>query len=967
MVQKLLKKKKKNKVELEAERLERERIEALEEQERLRMCEQARLESEQRALELRRRRASARASELRLLAKESDEEASYFSEKQWRMVAACEAARERKEWRAFADCSLVLATKRDMDVNTHLSEMYEALASTSELPLGLATKAVARLQKLATVISNLEVDAYSRADDKIVSQCQRSLARLRDAILSEIDCATVHTLQHADEAGQQDDTKKGEIYVTAIEVRLPDYGFWTRACPPSRISVKGNKGKWVSAATRTTLPSLVAPRGGDEIESHALSVDAGCGTNFPTSEKSNANGGTTGLCCASGGSGATRTPYSSFTMSNATKNETSAHIPLMRFDWEDDGVCADMCDLARLGSIRVGIWANLAQKSSRGPFKQLSFPDVDLHIDLPKSLGMQRLGARAVFLPFVHVARRYRLPARASANARPWNGEDHDPASSRNVPFMSLASEDGGDDERTGDCCWNNHHVRLDIASSAKHNIATTASFDKIDPTEEEDANMLSSERMMLLGGAFLIEILELPPGPREIKSKLRMQRVTSLAALLKFQHFPPGVDSAHVPTRFAPGLNQYFRARVKVPDGILAAPELLKIAWWDAARGRFIDGTTTQVEYDVTTREVAFNASRSGLLALAQPKTVDLPYAKWSLTASLPIVADGPSETEVACCRLSLTTPRFELVIEICAELENKDDTFRRDCDLLCHPSTSAAQYTASCRLISPRDVPELASLVGLGAQPLSPGCLVAALRRTGLCISPENADCAALGLDPPKTTTLEEKLCKEIAGLASSFDFASIDQSHESDLVAGYESDRVAFRARESTVFLGLEGADSHDYKTLLVAVDATSYTQKETLDVAGTVPWDGLKCGFVKCTAHVHVDVETTRAPVSDVRDDRVTAADEEDNNITKRNAEDSTNSRNRPSDNETKAKAEVKGEHGAAAAIMEAEDTSTFFLILLPPRFTPYPILFPFTTVFGCTLWLRLWRMLWRSLL
>merc|ERR1712091_824059 len=55
---------------------------------------------------------------------------------------------------------------------------------------------------------------------------------------------------------------------------------------------------------------------------------------------------------------------------------------------------------------RVGVWANLATTTQRGPFKQLSFHGIDLHVDLPKTLGTQRLGARAFILPAAHVAAR---------------------------------------------------------------------------------------------------------------------------------------------------------------------------------------------------------------------------------------------------------------------------------------------------------------------------------------------------------------------------------------------------------------------------------------------------------------------------------------------------------------------------------------------------------------------------------
>ena len=99
-------------------------------------------------------------------------------------------------------------------------------------------------------------------------------------------------------------------------------------------------------------------------------------------------------------------------------------------------------------------------------------------------------------------------------------------------------------------------------------------------------------------------------------------------------------------------------------PDGASDSP--LRVAWWDTSRKSWIDGTTSGVEYNEAKREVGFNLARSGVLALVQPRTLDLPYEAWSLSPALPVAAPYDSEVEEACCRLSLATPRFEVVIEV-------------------------------------------------------------------------------------------------------------------------------------------------------------------------------------------------------------------------------------------------------------------------------------------------------------
>lgn len=375
------------------------------------------------------------------------------------------------------------------------------------------------------------------------------------------------------------------------------------------------------------------------------------------------------------------------------------------------------------GKVRVGVWANLAQKSIRGPFKQLHFPQLGLHLDLPKSLGTQRVAARVVAVPYDFVPSPY--------------------------------SRDGG-----------------------------------------------STSQFLILGGVVQVELLDVPPAPVEIKPRLQIQKMTELATSVRVQHFPPGADLTSVvplDAPVAPALNQYLRVRITVSESVLL-PEEPNVAWWDPARRDWILGTTSNVER--TKREVGFSATRSGILALVQPRTLDLPFQSWALEAH----CGEASDIEKACSRLTLDTPRMRLVIQI-------------DCDGL-------------CSLVEPTTL--------LLPQHISPAKLVRRLRQAGVHVAAESPhdDKASRSV---KTDLLEAKLAVELAALAASFDFRSAPTALD-------DARRVAVLARETHVYVGNNPEDTFEFMTLLVEHDVASTTKTNAPDVPPDDP-TLLKCSVVK----------------------------------------------------------------------------------------------------------------------
>lgn len=720
------KKKKKTKAELEQERIDRERQEEVEAKERARRLEEKRereREAEQRKKEAQKQ---TRVEELELLNVEAREEEGVMERRRSAIDGERALSDEAKKWENYRACMPLPTGESDRELNTYISQLYDDMTEariTADLggafTPATALEAIARTERIAASLEDLQADAVAQGDATAAARCAVFLHRLRDSVVAQLDRATAHVLQHADEmSAASDDTEKKEIVVVGSDVAA-------EAEAEARAAAK-------AVATSTTIGGhggkFAAPDSPTKASAHAQR-----------------------------------------TLSSDMRKESLENVT--------GALAADLMAAKTLRSAtRVGIWANLTIKTLRGPFKQLNFGEVDLHVDLPKTLGTQRLGARVFFLPYEHVARGYRGPS-------------------------------FGDEEL--------------VQSRRGHQTVP----------EGGEGTLLHGDEMLVLGGTLQLEVVELPPPPKEIKPKWTMQQLTGLATNVKVMHFPPGaeIDTPFVYAGGAvPAPNQYLRARVRVPESIVVPTGFgdtdespLRVAWWDTSRRSWIDGTTSGVEYNASKREVGFNMARSGVLALVQPRTLDLPYESWSLSPALPVDCPGDSEVEEACARLALKTRRFDVVIEV-----------RGD---------------GGCKLLEPSHVPELAPLLGGPGKPgasMKPGRLLAALSRAGLHLRPDDADAKAAKRSRAtfalKHVAVEDKLCEEIAALAAGFDFCECASGK--DLGA----DRCALRARETSVYVG-GGANALDFMSLLVERDAASKTARDAPGV-GDVPGAAVKCTLV-----------------------------------------------------------------------------------------------------------------------
>ncbi|KAJ8598176.1 hypothetical protein CTAYLR_007365 [Chrysophaeum taylorii] len=708
--------KKKSKAELEAERVEAERQEALAAAEREKKVEEERRAAEERARVETERRRVVREEELRSLAGEAVEDTEYTAAKAHELARVRMKLGEEAAWQACLRCSKLPSAESDRELNTYLSELLDELEASTEPTLEVVLQKVCRTQTIAASLVARQAEARARRDDDEDARCGAFVSRLRDAVVTLVDRASAHVLQHADAPDVDAAAKeRNEFIVTGADLVLDESSDADAGAAPT----SSTGGATMGAET------LARPGSSATILDHKAS-------------------GAAPLAIA-------RSALSS--LNNAAKdNQIDKRLTIVRCELDEEADAAEIAPANRLEALTRG---------------SLNFGSVNLNLDLPKSLGTQRLGARVVFFPYEHVPVQY---------------------------LTTTRKKEGAEDE-------------------------------------ELQEGLLPSADMLVVGGVIQVELVDLPPCRHEIKPRLVMQQITDLATRVRVQHFPLGTElGAYVPIDkvAAPALNQYLRVRLGVPDGIVLPcdqdDDVLRVAWWDTARDGWIDGTTSQVEYNVTKREVGFNATRSGVLAVVQPRTLDLPYVSWALEAS---ASDAPSEVETAQCRLTLVTPRFRLVVEVGAG--------------------------GACRLVAPRDVPDLRDLLDYD---LSPGRLVWALRRSGINVSPEETDSKAS--HSVKAASLELKLCSEVASLAAGFDFKNCPPE------LTMTPDRVAVHVRETDVFVGDNPAGAFDDSfTLLVERDVASKTKREAPDVPGDPP--ELKCGIV--VGQQEITLPTDHSPACD----------------------------------------------------------------------------------------------------
>uniref|UniRef100_A0A7S3K6D8 IC97/Casc1 N-terminal domain-containing protein n=1 Tax=Aureoumbra lagunensis TaxID=44058 RepID=A0A7S3K6D8_9STRA len=506
------KKKKKSKAELEAERLEKERVEAEVEAERERVLEEERKKAEAKAEELRQDLKAKRKNEVQLLVTEYEDEIASYEENQARLKELTSKADKEKDWERFISCSTLPFVQSVPEINTYLSEQYESLL-LEEDDTSIVTRLlswIATNQYICQALLAHSAESATKSEEKNNLVCA-----LYDASNAQIDKACSYVIQHADNSYARDESSKPNHSAKS------EFFFQTRDLDAfCHLPSKGKNDGFLSTKDDKRDNTIMQHPSSSMIKSNQRK------TQIRTQTTSDSDALTSSSPMSTPGKGGKRTPSKYFNSShmfsstlhgateqNFNTNENTLSIFRVDTDTIPEGAPRNNFEKAIRGEIRIGVWANLVARSVRGPFKQLSFTDIDLGLDLPKSLGTQRIGARIVFFPYEHIPKIYR-------SLSPLNNLDR-----------------------------------------------------KLEPFEDDDefdAALLPSERMLILA-TIQIEIFELPRKPVQLRPKLMFRQLTSAEqqGTVKLIHFPPGAEIGkdRIPlVAAAPSLNQFLRAKLKPP-----------------------------------------------------------------------------------------------------------------------------------------------------------------------------------------------------------------------------------------------------------------------------------------------------------------------------------------------------------------------------------------------------------------
>ena len=236
----------------------------------------------------------------------------------------------------------------------------------------------------------------------------------------------------------------------------------------------------------------------------------------------------------------------------------------------------------------------------------------------------------------------------------------------------------------------------------------------------------------LALGGPFAVELLALPPAPKDVKA-WTLRQVTGLATdVLRLPYpIPPGGGEVFEPGTIPP-MNDAaianappLKVTLPEPKGVLIRGNL-RVGWWDAGSESWKEEGISEIERQEEEGTISFKTVRLTTMAFLQPRGFDFPFRSWSLS---------PNGDNSAL--FTVTTPTREVGIEV---------------------------GEGVCSLVSPDDA-ALKHLVGQQMEPLQ---FLHALATAGLNLVPEESDFEAFDELLPKQSYFEEAVYAEL-GLAS------------------------------------------------------------------------------------------------------------------------------------------------------------------------------------------------------
>jgi len=337
----------------------------------------------------------------------------------------------------------------------------------------------------------------------------------------------------------------------------------------------------------------------------------------------------------------------------------------------------------------------------------------------------------------------------------------------------------------------------------ALHSVAVRVLYH---PSNHVSGGVVSGDEVAV-GGVLHMDLLQMPPSTRNVKGWM-MRQVTNLSSDVGRISYPPG-SSDSASSSNAPPL----RVKCVVPSNVVV-PSDLKMGWWNAAAGLWVEDGVTDATFDEESRLLSFHTTQLQSIAMIQPRHLDLPVTNWSIRPT------GPSRA-----LFSVTGSRFQMDIEINGE---------------------------HCTLQNPKRK-EFSHLLGVPF--VGPGTLFDALKKCGINMCPTNEDAknCSVPSNPgvpivTKDSTLESLVERDACTLANAFCISGSLWNQKQ----GQEC--CVFRIQEAEIDESsppTEGEESKEnggeWKTVLYTVDH----KLDELEIEVTTPelLSKVKCVLVK----------------------------------------------------------------------------------------------------------------------
>ncbi|XP_072171689.1 dynein axonemal intermediate chain 7 homolog [Diadema setosum] len=316
------------------------------------------------------------------------------------------------------------------------------------------------------------------------------------------------------------------------------------------------------------------------------------------------------------------------------------------------------------------LWGNLV-KNPR--FKSYTFEEQELTFELPKQLALSDIGVRVVHTSYDHLSHRCRTFKLKRPRFRPPPPEEELPEEEAPPPVegegeKAEGEEGEGDEAEKGETDDADKGEKADADESvpptpkepekAKAPAEETGEEGEEEEEEEEeegeeyeleDEDTVDLRAYQVLGGVIHLDLLSLPPQPKQVKSWLMTQETpnelkrvpygntdgvklgASLSGTLTMgQTMDPKAAASAAAAAEALGAPPV-GVTLKLPENVLFSEEPQMVYWWDEGKQWRLDGFV-DIKFDQENRTLSFKTIKFGPLACIQDKHINMPFQSWEL-----------------------------------------------------------------------------------------------------------------------------------------------------------------------------------------------------------------------------------------------------------------------------------------------------------------------------------------------